>query len=212
MYDLNKKFIFTHPPKCGGTSIEDLFGFLQLREKYPSVNVFKHASLKTHLEHLTNKGLNVEMFYKFSIIRNPWDRAVSFYNHNRYKEYNYFTNEAIDKEMPENVKDSRQMTFKEFVLKYYKNDFNSEVVTKPYMLFEDKFSLDCVVKLENLKEDLFIIRDKIKIDLSQDMPHINNSDKFLIRKPYIEYYDKETVNIIRELFEWDIKTFGYKFN
>ena len=211
MYDLNKKFIFTHPPKCGGTSIEDLFGFLQLREKYPSVNAFKHASLKTHLEHLTNKGVDAESFLKFSIIRNPWDRAVSFYNHNKYKEYNYFTNEAVNKEVPQHIKDSRQMTFKEFVLKYYKNDFNSEVVTKPYMCLQDKFSLDYVVRLENLEEDLFIIKDKLHLELNQNIPHINNSDKFLKRKPYKEYYDKETIKVVEKLFEWDINNFGYTF-
>jgi chondroitin 4-sulfotransferase 11 len=211
MYDLSKKFIFTHPPKCGGTSIEDLFGFLQLREKCPSVNTFKHASLKTHLTHLTNKGLEAESFLKFSIIRNPWDRAVSFYHHNKYKEYNYFTNEAINKEMPENVKDSRQMTFKEFVLKYYKNDFNSEVATKPYMCLQDKFSLDYVIRLENLKEDLLRIKDLLQIDLNCDIPHKNNADQFLTRMPYTEYYDSETKNIIGKLFEWDIETFEYKF-
>ena len=45
MYDLNKKFIFTHPEKCGGTSVEELLGFLELRQKYPNIHTFKHASL-----------------------------------------------------------------------------------------------------------------------------------------------------------------------
>ena len=211
MYDVNKKFIFTHPPKCGGTSIEDLFGFLKLREKYPSVNIFKHASLKAHLEHLTNKGLDVGKFLKFSIIRNPWDRAVSFYNHNKYKEYNYFINEAANKEIPIHVKDSNIMSFKEYVCKYYKNDFNSKTATKPYMFLEDKFSLDYTLRLENLKEDIFRMKDLLQIDFDCNIPHRNNSDEFLTRKPYAQYYDEQTKNIIATLFEWDIKNFGYDF-
>jgi hypothetical protein len=27
MYDLNRKIIFTHPPKCAGTTIEMYFGW-----------------------------------------------------------------------------------------------------------------------------------------------------------------------------------------
>jgi hypothetical protein len=211
MYDLNKKFIFTHPPKCGGTSLEDLFGFLKLREKNPSVHFFKHASLKTHIEKLTQDEIEVKDFFKFSIIRNPWDRAVSFYNHNRYKEYIYYTEEAIDKKIPKHVKDSRGMSFKEFVFTYYKNDFNSEVVTKPYMFSENSFCLDYVIRLENLKEDLLIIKDKGFIDSNSNIPHINNMDQFAARRPYFEYYDQETKNLIAKLFEWDIKIFRYKF-
>jgi len=211
MYDLNKKFIFTHPEKCGGTSIEDLLGFLKLREKYPNVHTFKHAPLKAHIEKLIEKDIEIKDFFKFSIIRNPWDRAVSFYNHIKYKEYDYYTVEKPHLQTPDYVIDATIMTFKQYVVKYYKNDFNSEKVTKPYMFFQDKFSLDYVIRLEHLEEDLFNIKDKLKIDLSCGVPQVNNIEKFTTRIPYADYYDKETKNIIGKLFEWDIDNFGYTF-
>ena len=209
MYDINKKVIFTHPHKCGGTSIEELLGFLKLREKYQKVHDFKHGSLEFHINEITAKGFGPEDFFKFSIIRNPWSRAVSFYNHIRYKEYDYFTKELEYSSIPSYVEDSKQMSFKEFVFKYYANNFNSDIKTKPFMLFKGKFSLDYIIKLENLKEDLSLIKDRLQISLN--IPHLNNSDSYVKREDYKSYYDSETKKYIHTLFEWDIETFKYTF-
>ena len=212
MYDLNKKFIFTHPEKCGGTSVEELLGFLELRQKYPNIHTFKHASLKAHVEKLIEKDIEIKDFFKFSIIRNPWDRAVSFYNHVRHKEYYYYTVKRPDLQMPKYVKSATTMTFKQYALTHFNKNFNSEKVTKPYMLFQDKFSLDYVIRLEYLQEDFYNIKDKLKIDLNYSMPHRNNIEIFTSRIPYKDFYDKEIENFIGKLFEWDIETFGYKFD
>lgn len=211
MYDLNKKFIFTHPPKCGGTSLEDQFGFLKLRQKYPQVHRLKHASLEEHFVELKNKNVKFEDFFKFSIIRNPWERFVSFYNHCKYKEYAEWEKKKNHREFPNYIKDAINMSFKEYIFKYSKNKFNSEVSTKPFMVFQNKFYLDYVIRLENLKEDLLTIKDRLQIDFETDTPHRNNADLFLPRKHYTEYYDTETRELIEERFEWDIKTFNYKF-
>lgn len=211
MYHIDKKLIFTHPHKCGGTSIEDSLGFLILREQYTSITPIKHASLEEHFKILTGKGLDTNQFFKFSIIRNPWDRAVSFYNHCKYKAHSSFVLQGKENELPRYVEDARQMTFKEYVLTNYKRTFNSDRNTKPYMLIQDNFCLDYVIKLENFKADISNINDKLGIDLSAGLPHLNNADKFLDRKHYSEYYDEETIDFIGNLFEWDIKTFDYKF-
>lgn len=212
MYDLNKKFIFTHPPKCAGTSLEDLLGFLSLRNKNPEIDVFKHASLEVHLNELKNKNVNLEDFFKFSIIRNPWDRAVSYYNHIKFKAYeSWLTEGNSKKEMPEHIKSARTLTFKQFIFRQVEANFNSEVSTKPYMFVQNEFDLDYVIRLEHLKEDFFEIKDKLGIDSDANIPHKNNSEIFLPRKPYAEYYDTETKELIEACFEWDIKTFKYKF-
>ena len=211
MYDLNKKFIFTHPEKCGGTSVEELLGFLELRQKYPNIHTFKHASLKAHIEKLIEKDIEIKDFFKFSIIRNPWDRAVSFYNHVRHKEYYYYTVKRPDLQMPKYVKNATIMTFKQYALRYFNKNFNSEKVTKPYMFFQDKFSLDYVIRLEYLQEDLYNIKDKLEIDLNCTIPHRNNIETFTVRSPYKDFYNKEMENFIGKLFEWDTNMFGYKF-
>ena len=211
MYDLNKKFILTHPPKCGGTSLEDWFGFLKLREKYPQVNKFKHASLEEHINELKNKNVELGNFFKFSIIRNPWARAVSFYNHYKYQAFEQWMADHGNEELPKYIKDARNMSFKDYIFKYSKRNFNFEVSTKPFMFFQNKFYLDYVIRLEHLTEDLLRIKDKLQLDSEINIPHRNNADVFLNRRHYAEYYDIKTRELIEERFEWDIKTFNYKF-
>ena len=209
MYDLDKKIIFTHPPKCGGTSIEEMLGFLKLRNEQPRIHVFKHGSLEMHIDKIKEKGFGLNDFFKFSIIRNPWSRAVSFYNHVKHMEYEHHINKFPCVEIPNYIKDSRKMDFKEFAFKYYTRRFNSDVATKIYMFYKDKFALDYVVRIEHIKNDLSFIKNHHKIELSDDIPHLNNSDKYVNRKHYRNYYDEETKNFIETLFKWDIETFNY---
>jgi len=211
MYDINKKFIFTHPPKCGGTSIEELVGFLALRDKFPSVAPFKHASLETHIQKLTEKKVPLEDIFKVSIIRNPWARVVSFYNHHKHKAYDFYTNEQPTNPLPAIVVDARELTFNEFVCKYCKHNFNFNTVTKPYMFADDNFFVDYVIRVEHIEEDLYKIKDKLQINLPSDIPCRNDMNQFTARKPYSEYFDQKTKNYIKQLFEWDINNFGYTF-
>ena len=211
MYDINKKFIFTHPPKCGGTSIEELVGFLALRDKFPSAAPFKHASLETHIQKLKEKKVPIEDIFKVSIIRNPWDRVVSFYNHNKHKAYDFYANEQPNTSLPAEVVDARKLTFIEFISKHCKHEFNSDKATKPYMFVRNNFCVDYVIRLENIEEDLNKLKDRLRVDLSGNIPHRNDADQFTTRKHYSEYYDQRAKNFISRMFEWDIKTFGYEF-
>jgi hypothetical protein len=216
MYDLTKKIIFTHPHKCGGTSIEDLLGFLKLRDKFPSIRPFKHATLSTHIEKLQEKNINLDGFFKFAIIRNPWARVVSFYEHHKHRAYDFYvTQQATNPTpppVPKVVADARTLTFKQFVFKYCRHDFNSDSVTKPFMFFNNEFFLDYVIRLEKIEEDINTIGDKLQINLSCGIPHRNDSIEFAPRIHYTDYYDHKAKTYIKEKFEWDIKTFNYSFD
>jgi Sulfotransferase family len=79
-------FIFVHIPKCAGTSIEKAFipiiigqkDFGNLseaqRSKYwlPGKKGLQHSKLKKYAN-----IFDLSKFFKFAIVRNPWDRAVS---------------------------------------------------------------------------------------------------------------------------------------
>src|SRR5690606_13135991 len=88
-----KKFLFIHLPKTGGNSIQTLLKAysedkivclnalqdgverFEIRNEYPSLH--KHSSLSDYKRELPETTfLNL---FKFSTIRNPWDRAISHY-------------------------------------------------------------------------------------------------------------------------------------
>jgi hypothetical protein len=202
MYNTDNNYIFTHPPKCGGTTIEEMVGFTYDVAKDLSLHRFKHASLSDHISFLEEKNYCMDRFFKFSIIRNPWLRMISIYNHFKYK----------GESSRRSVKLAETLSFAEFVVATGEKYFNSEISTKQFMLHNNTFGLDYVIRLENLKKDIINLETQLNINLNKEIPHRNKFDKTFSNKKYTEYYDKKTKDIVGELFYWDIKTFNYTFD
>jgi len=192
------KCIFIHIPRCGGTSIEvALVGR----------NWWEVDKTTQHLIGSTAKKIYKpywDDYFKFSFVRNPWDRMISLckYSHH-YKvnlvngkvNFNRYFNRFYPLEIDIRSK-SQEDSFDSFNLienSIYLNTLNVE--------------LDFIGKLENFQEDFNIVCDKIGIP-QQVIPHRNRSN----HKHYTEYYDDETREIVAQKYAKDIEYFGYEFN
>jgi len=197
----NLKLIFVHIPKTGGRSIEKLLsGFgkrIEFQEGWDEKN-------KIWQQHLTIKQIlslrkNCADYFKFSFVRNPWDRMVS--------DYFYFMKHGISGE------------FKDFLMEtdvYFDNFpiFNGRVGCKDHRLPQihflldenDKYPIDFIGRFETLQQDFNIICDKVGIP-PQELPHLNKTE----HKHYSEYYDEETKQIVAEKYAKEIELFDYKF-
>ncbi len=67
--------------------------------------------------------------------------------------------------------------------------------------------VDFIGKFESLQEDWAMITQKLGI--RDTLPHKNQNSSN--RKPYPEYYNERTKNIIADKFKVDIEYFGYTF-
>ena len=81
MINHKNNFIFVHIPKCGGTSIESVFDstahIKNVTGQHNGTTWRKHMTLKTH-ELLFP---DLENYFKFSVVRNPWSMTVSMYTY-----------------------------------------------------------------------------------------------------------------------------------
>lgn len=142
-------------------------------------------------------------YFKFTFVRNPYDRVLSCYL-NRVKKslipgfhkFRIFRND---------------MSFNEFVkaiCKISDKESDRHFVSQSYVLTDKKGSLipDFIGKFENLEEDFRKICNKIGINNPEKLLHKNKSER---NNNYIEYYDEETKRMVYERYKKDFDIFAY---
>ena len=200
MISLQKRFLFVHIPKTAGNSIQSALrdysedqlvalrkeqdGIERFGLRNPKYKVKKHSTLREY-----HDALGDEQFrdlYKFTCVRNPWDRMVSY----------YFT----PTQSPENWD---RIKFREIISKavsiadYLRLD-NGE---------EDPFAnVDYIMRFESLAEDFRTVCGTLGISPAT-LPRYNRST----REHYSKYYDDELRKLVRKRFALEIERFGYAF-
>ena len=181
------KFVFIASSKTGSTTIHKT-----LLKYVKDKNLINESTLSLGDKHLSCPKLieqypQYKNYFKFSFVRNPWDRVVSWY--------------SFSKKAKSPKRNTSDISFKEFL------NTRLNVWALPNQdQYEFTKCCDFIGKTENLQEDFDIICDKIGIP-KQELPHKNKSK----HKSYTEYYDDETKSIVAERFAKDIEYFGYKF-
>ena len=200
MISLQKHFLFVHIPKTAGNSIQTALrdysedqlvalrkeqdGIERFGLRNPEYNSKKHSTLAEYRDALENEQFR--SLYKFSCVRNPWDRMVSY----------YFT----PTQSPEtwDRKKFRKMISKIVsVADYLRLDQDDE----------DPFTnVDYIMRFENLAEDFRTVCGKVGISAAT-LPRYNRSN----REHYSKYYDDELRELVRTQFAAEIERFGYTF-
>ena len=171
------KTIFIHIPKSAGTSIEEYFGNKSVR-----IQPNKHADIYEVKWKFRNSYNN---YRKFAIIRNPYDKMVSW----------YFYLRGILGEHHE------VLEFNEWVknpLKFWHADDPASYLKPQHEWIDDTVE---IIKFENLNKELNNFFDK-KIKL----PIINKSK----HNHYSKYYNRTSLDIIYDRYEKDFKKYNYK--
>lgn len=185
--DTQLNFIRIHIPKTAGTSLQKLFGT-------PSnSNVMGlHSTIYECKQYCEDHNISFDDIYKFTVVRNPWDRMVSLYKYKKSR--------AV-------IKIPSHMTFTQFVTEY--TNFKKHPMARPQVVYTDIDGhnvMDCVAKFESLKQDLQHICSRIKVH--GELIHTNKTK----HKHYTEYYNKQTIKIIQDAYSLDIERFNYTFD
>lgn len=199
------KCIFVHIPKCGGTSIENVIwpesrntsdlwmGFVsRFRNKYQTGGL-QHLLATQIREEVGEKAF--QDYFKFTIVRNPWDKAVSQFFYMRQRP-----------DLREYIGMKEDDTFMRY-LELTKNKLHVQW-EKQHKFFQDvngKTIVDFIGRLENFNEDSAHIFNRLGIQA--EIPHVNATR----HKHYSEYYNTETREMVAEMYKDDIRILWYKF-
>jgi len=183
----NKKLIFTHIQKSGGTSI---------------VNFFKcnknHNKIKFDIEYLKKINEKIGDYFKFTIIRNPWDRMVSFYHYHKQK--------ALDPNFHTKTWNYiKDLNFNEFLKSDKFQIWAKRNNITNYITYKNKTYIDYYIDFDNLEEDFELIK---KISGKKGNLLIKNKSN---HEKYENCYNNKTKKIINCLFKKEINFFKFKF-
>ncbi len=195
MINKEKKVIFIHVPKCGGLSIKKLFNFPGPR----------HNTLRYHLK---KHKKECEEFFKFSIVRNPWDRAVSWYSYHSTQKCRK-TAICYQKSFEQWVKDGCISHWTNVDGTQWGDKTGNNPMNQHEFLINEKgkIGIDKIIKLENIEKELEILKKTFGIE--GKTPKVNKSKR--PKKNYKLMYDEEMKDIIYKKFNKDINLFNYDF-
>jgi chondroitin 4-sulfotransferase 11 len=184
----NGPYVFIHINKTAGTSIGNAIG----------LPVKHHQTAREIIAKIGRDKWNTA--YKFTLVRNPWDKVVSHYQYRRKRNKTEVA--------------TRNVSFSEWVKKTYGTDkdpffYNNPKAFQPQVEWlkddQGRIAIDFIGKFESINDDF----DQIKsiIGIEAELPHLNASK----RAGYQSYYDDETRQIVAQWFHEDIEAFGYNF-
>lgn len=189
------KCIYIHIPKCGGIALANtLFGNLG-----PG-----HVPVKSFQLVLTKEQF--DSYFKFTIVRNPWDRAVSAFLFLKKGGFNERDRLWAEKHF-KNIN-----TFDEFVKKWLvKKGSLQELHFKPQYEYicdtRGNLMVDYIGRFEDYKNSYDYILSRVGLNPGE-MKKENVTEG---RRDYKAYYTPETMAIVGELYKKDIELLGYSF-
>lgn len=208
--------LFIHIPKCAGMNILNNF---------VSNNIFFekeccHKRMSSFEQH------QVDDLFKFTFIRNPWDRIASHYffngpgapqwpellftlhNKNRYyeikRQYRY----------PSGFQDIK---FDEYIKNYVCNDSISPNpqnfgVSKSILYNlknkQDKVDFNFIGRVENFETDFRILLQKLNLDL-KIQEEVNCHPRKIV---YNNLYNSYLYDVVKDYFKEEIDYFGFEYN
>lgn len=181
----DKKFLFIHIPKTGGTAIS------------------KALSLK--VDHSTQDDLEKKInlqpseHFSFAFCRNPWDRFLSLY---------FYCMQGSKMYPLQNT--SNKISFELFCEICSKGLFvGNQYIWFVHFQKQKHFindNIKFIGRFEQLQKDFDFVCNQIQIPFKQ-LSKLNTTK----HEHYSHYYDRKTRDIVYHLYKEDIKYFKYEF-
>ena len=200
MISFQKRFLFVHIPKTAGNSIQSVLrdysedqlvalrgeqdGIERFGLRNPKYKIKKHSTLAEYRAALGE--MEFGSLFKFTCIRNPWDRMVSY----------YFT-------PTQNTSAWDRKKFRKAIVKL--------LPVADYLRLDkgggDPFAnVNYIMRFENLADDFRAVCAALDISPAP-LPRYNRSH----REHYSKYYDDELRELVGARFAAEIERFGYTF-
>jgi hypothetical protein len=193
-YNKTNNCIFIHIPKVAGTSIVNALGGEKAKRNHLPWYVYYTANPK-----FFNKA------FKFSFVRNPWDRVLSAYQY-----LSCGGNQKDDLKISEAL--LKYKGFEDFVINGLgEGYFRSHLLFLPQADFvingNEELAVDFLGYFENINDDFNKVMGELGIKRKLEKRNTSTRDK-----NYREYYQSQkSIEVIENIYKQDVIFFSYTF-
>ncbi len=188
--------IFVHVPKNAGTAV---LHALDMSKNEGHVPWWKYEQIDPR---------KWRTYFKFAIVRNPWERAVSNYVYARMqRSYWHSPDGSTPYKMHPDYETVQGLSFAQCIAQFSK-------LRHPGWRPQSSFicnaagvnMMDFLCRHEQLDQDItYVCR---KLGIKRELAKVNVSEK---SGDWRSFYDPGTVEAVRRLYAEDIEQFGYQF-
>ncbi len=185
MISHKNKFAFIHISKCGGTSVtKTIANYYDINRSELRPKEYKFLTIPELQQIL---GKDFLQYFIFTVVRNPWDRLVSYYHHGKKETTKV---QIFEKSFTEWIKRD-QLPAPQTNQLY---DQNKQFVSNLW-----------IAQLEHIDTGWPFLCSRLNIDAP--LQHNKKST----HRHYSYYYNYIAKDIVSEKYKEDIKEFNYKF-
>jgi len=200
------KFIFIHVPKTAGISMRKILEpycdepvTSEFRRLLSHLPISEDISKARFVGHCTANWARLKYggkfsdYYKFAVVRNPYDWGVSYYHYKmKVGRLKYLNMEGV--------------TYKQFI-KWHQKKLIPRVTQAKHITDRlGNILVDDLLRFEDIGHEIERLGSILNIKLDP-LPKVNVTK----HKHYSEYYDDETKCLFEKLWSDDINLLGYEF-
>ncbi len=193
------QFIFIGIPRTGTVTVRNILDPYTPHTLHPQKqNYTLPMGDERRVDHATAIELRAHLsqeiwgrYFKFSVVRNPWDRVVSWFNSMYFKRQGAIFDDWL----------------RSGGLDQPDYEFNHMAPAVHWLLDQEgKIAVDYIIRFECYAQGLEHVLKRINLDVKQ-IPRLNVAK----RLHYRDLYTSETRDIVANYYAEDIERFNYNF-
>ncbi|MEP3845447.1 MAG: sulfotransferase family 2 domain-containing protein [Paracoccaceae bacterium] len=208
-----RKYLFIHQPKTGGTSMALALEQRAMKDDIMLGNTPKAMKRRRRLQDMKTRGRlwkhstlqdidglvtpnELNDLFVFSLVRNPWDRMVSYYHWLREQSFAHAA-----------VALARSLEFEQFAMHPQTCAALKASPARHYLTdITGQERADLFIRIEYLNDDAQMLWEHLGFEL--EIPHTNKSAR---RNDFRSYYSPDSQMAVAKAAAEDISRFGYSF-